>query len=92
MQASLKHWNDWAAKFKATGNIVDEGDGLKPCGKVVKGGGIVTDGPFMEAKEVCGGFSIILAKDYAEAVKIAQACPMVQFGGNVEIREMAGYV
>ncbi len=79
------------AKFAAAGALHDGGDGLKPDGKVVHPGGIVTDGPFMEAKEVCGGYSIIITKDFAEAAVIAKECPMVLFGGTVEIRELAGF-
>jgi hypothetical protein len=71
--------------------IVDGGDGLKETGKVVKGGGIVTDGPLMEAKEILGGYSIIEAASYDRAVAIAHECPSVLFGGSVEIRELAGF-
>lgn len=91
MQSSLKMWGDWIAKFMATGEVVDGGDGLQETGKVVRGGGIVTDGPFMESKEILGGYSIINAVDFDRAVQITHECPMVLVGGSVEIRELAGY-
>src|SRR5687767_331687 len=54
MQAMFQQWAVWKEKFSA--EIIDVGDGLKPGGVVYKAGA-VTDGPFVEAKEVMGGFS-----------------------------------
>ncbi len=45
----------------------------------------VHDGPFAETKEVLGGFNLIEAKDYDEAVEIASHFPWWQIG-CVEIR------
>lgn len=92
MQAALQHWGEWIGKFSATGNILDAGDGLKPAGKVVRGNGVVSDGPFAESKEILGGYSVVEAKDFDHAVTIAKECPAVLFGGSLEIRELAGYV
>src|SRR3569623_361141 len=49
--------------------------------------GHVTDGPFMEAKEVIGGFFFQRAASLAEAVEWAKQTSFVQFGG-LEIREL----
>lgn len=90
MQAMFKAWDAWKSKFKA--NMVDQGDGLKPDGKVLAPNDSVTDGPFVEAKEVLGGFSIIQAETYDQALEVARACPVRQMPGNsIEIREMAGF-
>jgi hypothetical protein len=91
MQAELKSWGEWIGKFMATQEVVDGGDGLHETGKVVKAGGVVSDGPFLEAKEILGGYSIIQAASYDRAVQIAQECPVVLHGGSIEIRELAGY-
>ena len=49
------------------------------------------DGPFVEAKEVVGGFMIISAEDYDGAVEVVRACPAMQVpGATMEIREMVG--
>ncbi len=56
MQEMYAAWNAWKEKFKA--NILDMGDKLKPTGKVVTASG-VTDGPFVEAKEIVGGYMIV---------------------------------
>jgi hypothetical protein len=63
---------------------------LKPGGRVLKGGS-VTDGPFVESKEVMGGYSIIQAASYDEAAGVAKECPITYIpGATIEIREMAG--
>jgi len=45
---------------------------------------VVTDGPFVETKEVLGGYYLIEAKDLDHALQIGKLCP-AQFGG-VEVR------
>lgn len=47
----------------------------------------VTDGPFMETREVLGGFYVILAQDQNEALEVAARHPGV-FVGAVEVRAM----
>jgi len=85
MQALAAAWGTWMQKFSSA--IVPGGDGLKRTGRLVKDG-LVTDGPYAEAKEIIASFTIIQADDYDAALAIARACP----GDHViEIREMAGY-
>jgi hypothetical protein len=71
--------------------IIDGGDGLQPTGRMVRPGGHVSDGPFIEAKELVGGFSIIKASNYDQAVEYAKSCPILAGGGSIEIRELAGF-
>jgi hypothetical protein len=52
---------------------------------------VVTDGPFMESKEVVGGFSIVQADTVDAAAQLAKGCPGLQVGGTVEVRRLAGY-
>ncbi len=89
MQQFLAMWGDWFKKFE--NNILDGGDALQPTGRVLQPGGVVTDGPYVEAKEMLGGYSVIQADDYDAAVSIARECPIVTVGGAIEIREFAGY-
>ena len=49
---------------------------------------IVTDGPYAEAKDVVGGFSVIEAKDLAQAAEISKGCPILEVGGSVEVRPL----
>ena len=86
MQALQGAWYAWMQKYSSA---IVGGDGLKPSGRVVKTGGIVTDGPYVEAKEVIASFSMIQADNYDAAVAIARECP-----GDchvIEIRELGGY-
>ena len=85
MQAMMTRWNAWKEKFKD--NIVDWGDKLKSGGKIVGASG-VSDGPFVEAKEIIGGFMIVVAASLDEAVVIAQEMPAGP-GARIEVREMA---
>lgn len=47
---------------------------------------LVIDGPYTESKEVLGGFFLIDAADYDEAIRIASECPMLRYGGVVDVR------
>lgn len=85
MQALQTAWYTWMHKFSTA--ILPGGDGLKPTGRVLKAG-LVTDGPYVEAKEVIVSFAMIQADDIDAALVIARACPP---GHTIEIREMAGY-
>lgn len=48
----------------------------------------VVDGPFAEAKEVMGGYFIIVASDYDGAIELAGSCPHLKYGGRIELREI----
>ena len=87
MQEMYAAFHAWKEKFKE--NIVDMGGKLKPGGKILNASG-VTDGPLIETKEIVGGFMVVSAESYDEAIEIAIGCPgLVGPGNSVEIREMA---
>jgi hypothetical protein len=87
MQEMYTAFNTWKEKFKA--EIADMGAKLKPGGKVVSTSG-VSDGPFVEAKEIVGGYMIVAADSYERAVEVARQCPGLMSPGNtVEVRELA---
>ena len=46
---------------------------------------LVTDGPFIEAKELIGGFFLIEARDRAEALELASRWPSARLGA-IEVR------
>ena len=48
----------------------------------------VVDGPYVEAKEVLGGYFTVRAAGYDEAVRIAEGCPHLKYGGRIEVREV----
>jgi len=87
MQAQYAAWTAWRTKFDKE---VIPGEGLKSGGAVVKGGN-VTDGPYIEAKEVMGSYAFVDAGSLARAIEIAKECPINMIAGaSVEIREL-GY-
>ena len=88
MQEMYAAFSAWKEKFKA--NIVDMGGQLKPGGKIVTTSG-VTDGPFVETKEIIGGYMVVAADSYDHAVEVATGCPgVMRPGKSLEIREIAG--
>jgi hypothetical protein len=87
MEEIYAKFNAWKAKFQQ--NIVDMGGKLNGGGKVLTSEG-ATDGPFVEAKEVVGGFMILAANDVEEAMDVARKCPgAVMPGSSLEIREIS---
>ncbi len=55
----------------------------------VKHGGVVVDGPFNEAKEIVGGFSVIDVPDMDAAIALVKTWPQLTFPGvAIEIRPM----
>ena len=61
-----------------------------PGGKVVTTSG-ATDGPFVEAKEIVGGYMLVSAESFDRALEVARESPALMMpGSSVEIREIAG--
>ncbi len=89
MQQFLALWGDWFASCGP--KLVDGGDGLLPTGRVLHPTGDVTNGPYVEAKEVIGGYSVVDVEHYEAAVELARTCPIIAIGGTIEIREFANY-
>jgi hypothetical protein len=89
MQGFLQMWDVWMKQFGD--RISDTGDELLPTGRVLKGDGTVANGPYVEAKEIIGGYSVVQAEHYEAAIEIARECPIAKIGGNIEIRELAGH-
>jgi hypothetical protein len=88
MEANMKRWIDWLSSLAQQGQLTDQGNRLDRGGKVLKPENVVTNGPYTEIKEAIGGYSIIKATSYDEAVEISKGCPIFNVGGNVEIREI----
>ncbi|HVC86352.1 MAG TPA: YciI family protein [Gaiellaceae bacterium] len=54
--------------------------------RVAGGKTLITDGPFIETKEVLGGFFLYEAGDLDAALEIAARIPAARRGGAVEVR------
>jgi hypothetical protein len=90
MQAGYVQWKSWMTKYAK--EILEQPparSGPKPGGAAaVCKGGVVTDGPYAEGKEVVAGWSFIEAESFAHAVEIAREVPMFK---SVEILEITSF-
>jgi len=87
MQQMMQKWMAWMKDLGANGHLKDRGQPLERAGKVVQGRQkTVTDGPFAEAKDVVGGYTLIEAEDLSEAVQLSKGCPIFEVEGAVEVR------
>ena len=87
IQAEVKQWQDWIGGIAAQAKFVDS-RALGFEGKTVSKGGLVTDGPYVAAKEIVGGYLLVNAENLEEAVRLAEGCPVLAVGGKVEIRDI----
>ena len=87
MQKTMQKWQAWFKELGAKGHLKDIGHPLEHTGRVVRGKQhTVTDGPFAEAKDIVGGFTIIEARDLDQAAELSKGCPILEAGGSVEVR------
>ena len=93
-QALYKRVYEWFQEQGAAGTLADSGAELHPVSTATtvkhgENGPVVVDGPFNEAKEIIGGFTILDVKDMDEAIAITRSWPMLDLPGvAVEIRPM----
>jgi hypothetical protein len=87
MQSIMQKWMTWMKQLGEKGHLKDGGHPLEPSGKVVKGKQkSVTDGPYAESKDIVGGYTLVEARDIAQAVELSLGCPIFESGGMVEVR------
>src|SRR5262245_28533427 len=87
-QQHMMKWKAWMDKLAQAGQL-DGGQPLTPEGKVLWGSAKkVTDGPFMEGKEIVCRYLLIKANDLNEATEISKGCPIFEHDGIVEVREV----
>lgn len=90
LQGIMARFTQWCDKLGKDGKLKGA-QPLEDRGKVVTGknGQTVSDGPFVESKEAVGGYFLLTVGNEAEAVSIAQACPLLGLGLAVEVRPVA---
>jgi hypothetical protein len=88
--ADYRKSSEWFEKYTRSGKVVggEELQGPSTATTVSRRNGkvIVTDGPFIESKEVIGGFALIEVADLDEALAMAREWP-----GTVEIRPIVDH-
>jgi hypothetical protein len=55
---------------------------------VQNGETLLTDGPFVDAKEHVGGFIVVEADDLDAVLELAARIPAARMGGAVEVRPL----
>lgn len=87
MQEAMGRLNDWLGRWKERGQM-PAGQPLGDEGRVISGAKqrTVADGPFAESKEAVGGYVIVRAADFDEAMKIAGEWPLLDYDCTVEVR------
>jgi hypothetical protein len=89
--AMMEKMGQFNKELEAAGAIIAL-DGLQPLPKGARlaysgGKATVTDGPFVEAKEVVGGYWLLQAKSKEQVVEWMKRCP-AQDGDTIEIRQV----
>jgi len=88
MQASMGKWMAWIDKL-AVDSRYASGEALLPGGKLIKGSVTkATDGPFTEGKELVGGYFIVNAADYNDAINLCEGYPDFESGGSIQLRQV----
>ncbi|HEY2158609.1 MAG TPA: YciI family protein [Isosphaeraceae bacterium] len=83
IQAILEKYNAWTGKLAAAGKLVAGNKLTDDGGKALslKGDRLTAvDGPYSETKEIVGGYFVVKAADYDEAIKLASDCPHLPMG------------
>ena len=76
----------WVESLAQAGNFISC-EPLQPRGRVIGKDNVVSDGPFIEAKEAISGYFLIHAENLEQAASIAQTCPLVLAGRmSMEVR------
>jgi len=89
MREYMESWTRWTDSIEAKGQLVG-GNHLAPRGWVLRPQGTRSELPYAVQNESVAGYLLIRAPDDAEALRIAQACPILEGQGtSVEVRELA---
>lgn len=81
----------WVERWREAGKIRPGGEQLDSVSKAKTirpgaDGPVVTDGPYLELKEVLGGFIVLQAEDIDEAVAVAATWPALNGSSSIEVR------
>ncbi len=87
IESAIRRFYGWLARNIDEGKM-KMGSRLSTRRAVVSRTGIVTDGPFGEAKEVVGGYWFIVARSLHEAAELAARNPCAQYGLSYEIHPL----
>jgi hypothetical protein len=91
IQKVIEKYVAWRNRLRAAGLISESHKLADEPGKVIRSGNgqvRVIDGPYSETKEILGGYFVIVADSYAQAIERARDCPHLGYGGTIEVRQV----
>lgn len=86
MKQALKPYQDWIAGIAAQDKLVAPPRRWDTDGRVVSTAKKIHQGPYAEGTMSIGGLFLVKADSYDDAVAIARACPIIEYGAVVEVR------
>ncbi len=91
MEALVGSHVAWAQMLAEKGLLVS-GDGLEEGGTQIVGkNATIKDGPYIESKEMIGGYYLLQAENLEQVMKVALTCPCHLHGGTTEVRAIMDY-
>ena len=90
MQQVVQKYVAWGKKLRARKVLAESHKLADDPGRLVRqkrGKPFVSDGPFAESKELLGGYFIVKAADYDDALTYALECPHLEYG-TIEVRKI----
>jgi len=80
-------WKFWFENWRNADRLI-EGSGLGMIGKIIYSSGSVENRIHQTGTEIIGGFLLLKAEDLNDATEMVKTCPVYDFGGYAEIREL----
>ncbi|RMF40820.1 MAG: transcription initiation protein [Alphaproteobacteria bacterium] len=92
LQGIVARYTEWNDAMRRRGQLAGAGKLTGERGATVRKAGDLphVDGPYAEAKEAIAGYYHVRAETLEAACDIAGGCPILDYGGSVEVRELAG--
>jgi hypothetical protein len=91
IQRAIEKYHAWGQKLRQKGVLLGSHKLADEPGQVLRatsGKVRVTDGPYSETKEILGGYYLIEAATYDQAVATTRDCPHLEYGGTIEVRQV----
>lgn len=90
MQTIFGRYRAWSQKLRDAGRILGSNKLEDHSGRVLRSASgelHITDGPYAESKDVLGGYFLVSAETYEDAVELCRDCPHLDFGA-IEVRRV----
>jgi hypothetical protein len=88
LQKIMVQFQAWMDGLRAKHEVLSTNGLVPTAGKILRGpdGLSDIDGPYIEANEVVGGYVLLAASSFEEAVAAGRSCPGLSYHMSVEVR------